>query len=465
MIWGNDRPRGGPNRLLRFVTVTVTLAFPCSVAALIYLFAVDVPVEDQWSHALLVDRYLQGEMTVSDWVAPHREHRLLVPRLIWLPLARATHWNLRVEAGVGFLLALATFSILATWWLRWQVPRRGEIGIALISLTLFGWQQWENWLWGAQIQTFGCVLFMVVGLMLLTAPRLSPTRFAAAALAATLAIYSQAAGFVFLAVGGALLVVRSYLAARGGIATETRRGLFYPALWMLLSLLHGVVYRSGSLSSAAGLAPIDQAWSWLRYSLVFLGGPISSYGKSIHPYGPVGLGVVVGAAGLGLFGWALGRRGSGEDWLRRHLFLGGLGAIALGVALLTGLGRLAEGVGQAYSSRYTSYSLLFWLALLLLLLGSRSETNEAASGITRAATASRWVVATVAAALLLASFGSLPLYRRVHGFLAQESRGLGQVPRPPSGLNSSQELVDRGVVILKRHRLSTFSDRAMVRDG
>jgi len=114
-------------------------------------FAVNVPYIDEWNFAYLFRAVKLRQVTWNDFFALTYEHRLFFPRLVWTPLAFATHWNLRIETMVNLIPALILF--LALYQLAVSQAKRG--GGAMLNLAnfstglfLFSLSQYQTWLWG-----------------------------------------------------------------------------------------------------------------------------------------------------------------------------------------------------------------------------------------------------------------------------------------------------------------------------
>src|SRR6185295_10773946 len=95
--------------------------------------------------------------TLSDIWTLHNEHRLLFPQIIMLGLARLTSWDIRFELGTSVLLATAIFLLLSRQVLitaeKLQIPAL-RWAIPLIGVVVFSIGQYQNWLWGWQLQIF-----------------------------------------------------------------------------------------------------------------------------------------------------------------------------------------------------------------------------------------------------------------------------------------------------------------------
>jgi hypothetical protein len=102
-----------PRWLGRFLRALLILAPPLLIGILIFKNGVDYPVVDEWDGtAPLFEKMANGTLGIADFFAQHNEHRIFFPRLIFFVLGCLTHWNIRAELWVIWLLALiCLFSI------------------------------------------------------------------------------------------------------------------------------------------------------------------------------------------------------------------------------------------------------------------------------------------------------------------------------------------------------------------
>src|ERR1035438_4142148 len=158
-------------------------------------YAVVVPYLDQWELVPLLEKTYHGNLTFSDLWAQHNEHRLIFPQIIMLLLARLTRWNIHYELAVNIILALGIFTVFLH-----QVKITGrKLGLAglpgaipAVSLIVFSISQYQNWLWGWQLQMLLNLLAVVVGIVLLANDTFRWWKFAAAASLGIVATYSFA---------------------------------------------------------------------------------------------------------------------------------------------------------------------------------------------------------------------------------------------------------------------------------
>jgi hypothetical protein len=85
----------------------ILLALPAlSILLLISVYGVNVPFWDQWKGvAAVLEKMNAGTLGFRDFMAQHNEHRIFFPRLLTFLLALVTHWNVKAELFMSWLLA------------------------------------------------------------------------------------------------------------------------------------------------------------------------------------------------------------------------------------------------------------------------------------------------------------------------------------------------------------------------
>jgi hypothetical protein len=342
-------------------------------------YAVAVPFWDQWELVPLLDKTYHGSLTFSDLWAQHNEHRLLFPQIIMLALARLTHWDIRYELALNLLLALGIFAVfihqvritarkLGPGGLRWAVP--------VIALIVFSLAQYQNWLWGWQMQMFLNLLAVVGGIVLLAHETFQWRRFAFAALLGIVATYSFADGLLFWPLGFCLIFV---------VTAGTKRVKAALAGWTLISVLTLASYFY-HYQKPEGHPPLSLVFKmpleYAAFVLKYTGNLCAqNIGGSDTIDGTFAL--IFGLAALVAFGWTIGmllrQRMADARSLLPYL---GMSLYSLGSALMTGIGRIGFGSNQALYSRYGTMMVPFWVALvvfLFLLRGGDAQTADAAA--------------------------------------------------------------------------------------
>jgi hypothetical protein len=397
------RVTAGRDRLQRVAWVAA-LALPALVTLIsIIRLGVNVPFWDQWTMAPLLKKFHDGSLGFHDFWAQHNEHRPLFPRAIDLGLAQATNWDIRAELYLNFAVAAGGFLVFVAA-LRRTLDRTefmvASIVAAFIYFSLF---QWENWLWGWQLGWF-------------------LSGIAAAGAMWALAFVSDRPWRWSVALAGACGVLATYSLGNGL--------LVWPAGVVVLALLRKpmrVWIALGILTSASYLYRYHNP-PGLPSKMLFLHHPVQ-FGEFVLLYlgrmfAPgTGLGIAVGAALLASFGACMVhviRHRDDDGLVDRAAFWAGLGAYALGGALLTSVARLGFGLEQAPSSRYTTVAALFAVATMALVFVVLRSPEAFGRTISQTA---RWrSSALVAALLVLAVIGNTPAGLRA---LRQRSDALG----------------------------------------
>jgi hypothetical protein len=149
--------------------IVFLIALP-SILGLIYikLFGVNVVFWDQWEVIPLIEKLHTGSLNLNDLFSQHNEHRLFFPKIIMLILAYITHYNNIVEMCFSWVLSLATtLLILGMYLQRSGYSTNTLVKFIPIAWLLFNFRQWENILWGFQIQIYLCVLGFVASIHML----------------------------------------------------------------------------------------------------------------------------------------------------------------------------------------------------------------------------------------------------------------------------------------------------------
>jgi hypothetical protein len=322
------------------------------LVALLAKYAVNVPFWDQWELVTLFEKWHAGTVSFADFFAQHNEHRVLFPRLIMFGLAVATGWNTLYEVAMNVLLAAVTF------WFLWQIlrgtftsGRMRSIAAISVSLVVFSPLQFENWMWGWQIQWFLNVLGLVVAVWALNTWRAVPwAKFTLAAFAATIATYSLASGFFVWLVCLPLLWFNQDL-----------RRVWWA--WVLVAVAVIGSHYIGYVDPAyhpSKLIFLKEPINFIMYFLVYAGRPlIVDFLLSI----PIFIAYVT--VYLGALGYVYKKHKEQlTTTLLPWLCIGLYGLFAAGS---TAISRVGFGVEQAYSSRYSTLSSLLLVAGIVLL--------------------------------------------------------------------------------------------------
>jgi hypothetical protein len=353
-----QRPSRGA-RLAPFAVWGTWAVLFVALLAFVAHFARNVPFSDDWD----IMPWVSGERPVdASWLwAPYHEHRIPLPKLLWVALGRLTGCDVRAGMYLNcvILAGLSAAMICAARRLR----GRTAFPDALFPLALLHWGQHQNILWDFGTQFVCSTAFAISLLLVLLRVRGAPTPWQSA-------------------VAGLCLLGLPLCGANGLLLVPL------PALWLIASCL-----APGRIGSRAGrvVGPILAAGALLLAAACLLG----ESGVGSHPVSPSPTATVqtacqflvmcvgpVAEAGLPVSAFLLllllagcgiavaaGLRRTGDFWrgcgLLCYLFA------FLGLALAIGWGRAgAGGVTAAYGSRFVTLAapLLCWCYFAALML-------------------------------------------------------------------------------------------------
>ncbi|HUC89532.1 MAG TPA: hypothetical protein VMR45_01915 [Patescibacteria group bacterium] len=354
------------------------------LAILVAIFAVNVPVADQWELVGLFKKYHQGGLGFSDFFAQHNEHRLLFPRLLMLALAIFSHWNVTWEMAASLVLAAISFIFIYLMLSKTLDNKSIRWAAALVvSCIFFSPIQWENWLWGWQLQWYLNILGLVVAVWALSTWKASqPKRVLLAAAAATVATYSLGSGlFVWI------------------LCIPLFRFFRFHKKWLWLWVALGIAviganyigYHDPVNSPAKGVF-LSNPVGFVKYLLVYLSRPLALNMHQTIIIAPLYL---AGICAL-LFYFYRYKKNELYSNLLPWICFGVYGCFA---ALETAVARLALGVEQAYSSRYVALSQLLLIMFVVLAFKILEDTYHKKNDSARART--KYVLIIVLAIVML----------------------------------------------------------------
>jgi MFS family permease len=342
------------------------------ILILILHFGANMALQDQWEMVPLFQKAAHHNLGLSDLWHQHNEHRILFPLLAALASAYMTHWNTVAETLLGLAFATVTASLLFVM-LRKSLKQAsvGVVAAVLFSAWFFSPIQWENWLWGWQLEWFMCVaatitmIFLLIKALDVKNEKSSNILCMLAALSAIIANYSLADGILAWAVGLFILAV----------GKQTRKVVFaWVSLGAVANLLYYYHYKSvPTPSGSATTVFIHSPVAFAKFFLAFLGDPVGSVDTGMQTPYIIGSLLLLGLLPLLYI-----------TWQRRQnirIYLPWLSVILLAVlaGLSTAFGRLGYGITFALNSRYNAFSLLF----IIGFIGLAFTLIVSAKGISR----------------------------------------------------------------------------------
>ncbi len=312
-----------------------------------------LPHWDEWS---LFDHLATGGGWSLPWLwAQHNEHRILTTKVFFLLDAELFHGTQKFLLASIFLVQLLQATLLS-WSLRQLGGMQGALwrtGTGLIAYCVFCPTQYENLIWGFQLQfvvTSAMATLSIVGLLLYR--RESHVRFLViCVLAATVATWSLANGMLLwpLLIGVALLLRmwRSVFA------------VLVPFGMLNIGLYFFHYHRPSPQSVPVSLQSVVAS---TEYVAVYFGSTWVRHSSSA-------IALVAGAIGICAALIVIVRvLRSRRSELPFEFELSFLMLFVLATAAITSSGRLHLGLEQATASRYQTFALVFWCCLGIQLL-------------------------------------------------------------------------------------------------
>jgi hypothetical protein len=339
---------------------------------LIYLFwtvwycQVDLPFEDQWDFVPLLEKSHESNVAFADLTAQHNEHRLFFPRIIMLGLAHLGQWNIAYELAMNLLLGIAIFTALVLLILHSKKELKSDEliwMIPIISLITFSLSQWENWLWGWQIQIFLCVLSIVTGIILLSSSRFQWWKLAVSIGCGIVAVFSFANGFLYLLIGAAILLFNPSF-------TNKKEKWLSLSAWIAVSLGIAAAYFYNYQSppnTHSVLTALQNPGEYLGFVFKFIGSPMTAFNRNAFFLGIIAFIIYF------ILLWLLYKHKVSFKTVFPFL---ALSLYSIGSAFLTGLGRGGISSSAAMSSRYTSFSQFFWISLVFFVFILMAKSRE-----------------------------------------------------------------------------------------
>jgi len=316
---------------------------------------VNIPIWDDWEFVPLLSAFLEGKPWIGLLTDFHNEHRIILPRAIFLLLAVITRWNVVAEMYVNLFFVGALLVVL--WKLLKQTGGH-PILMLPISWLLFSLQQWENLLWGWQIAIAMMLSASAVSIFCLSKVLRNGTYAVSALLSGVFASLSFLGGLCIWPVGLLQLLIM-------------RAGRSICLMWVTGGALTIALYFTGyrkPLETPDPFTFLKHPVDFMKYILAYLGSALS--GNSLRQS------MVYGTLVILLFLIAiLIRRVRGKEWENAVPWIM-MGLVSLACGAMMGIGRLGYGISQAMESRYVSLSSLFLISTMILSVGAMGEVKK-----------------------------------------------------------------------------------------
>jgi len=331
---------------------------PVLLGLLIFRYGVDLIDWDQWQVAPLFVKASHGSLSIGDLFAQQAEYRQFFPNLIFVGLGWLTHWNIKYEMMVSFLLGcLIAFNVYRLGQVTIKGTRSRRLLLTLIAnLLIFSPAQFESWLLGEQIIYFIPVACLTTGLRLPYSRLKPPLQLMICILLATVSTFSSANGIVCWLVLAPVLFFASH---------SKRWKPWYFIVWVIGFILNISIYfhnfHKPSFTPSAA-AVLYHPFRGLFFFCAFLGAPLATSNRLILLSAGIGAVLSVVFILCCLYLWT-----SNRELGRRLLCWLVLGAYSFISAVVVTIGRLGNGPNQALASRYVTFSVYLVVSLSYLV--------------------------------------------------------------------------------------------------
>ena len=350
-------------KLLNFIPALAISLIVLSAGIILYFilrYGVDVPYMDQWEYVSFFDHLSKGTLSFQELFKLQGEYRQLFPNIIYVSLGWLTNWNVRYEMIVIYLLAclvsyniyrLATYTLIGERWQKWIV-------LFLANLFIFSPWQYENWLFGVQIEYFMPIACITTALVVIFSHFKGNTKLILCILLSFISTYSSVNGFLSWLV---LFPVFYF----SGTDREFFKKKIVIYAWVLGTVIALAFYFIGykkpndfPSTSVALSHPLDG----LRYILGILGNPM----RIVHSLKHI---IVVGGVLLVLFMTLvlyIIRHFKDKQLIQISIVWVMLGFFSIATAAMIMVGRLGFGVYQSLSSRYITFTMYLAIGIIFL---------------------------------------------------------------------------------------------------
>ena len=93
-----------------YTIITIISFYPVYfLITIVNKYAVNIPFWDMWNWIYLIEKYYSGELNIFDFLIQHNEHRLFVPKLIFLPIALIGKWQTHHFSYISIFFSICIF--------------------------------------------------------------------------------------------------------------------------------------------------------------------------------------------------------------------------------------------------------------------------------------------------------------------------------------------------------------------
>ena len=343
-----------------YFTFLLCALSPVLVLGLIYFYTVDIPIGDDWDIIYLFDKLINKNLNFYDLWRQHNEHRIFVPKLLFILSGMLWGFNTKNIMHLSFLIALCTFCLFLLHRMKNKAyfePNYRWLWI-VSSFFIFSPIQYANWTWSFQISWFLNIFAVSLGAYIFSNNELNLRTLFLLFLSGLTASFSMANGLLFWIIIFFMMII---------VNKKIKNKIKYNFIifWLLLSI--GVMIAYWVDFQKPGHHPdlfyfLEKPLTALKFFFIYLGAPFSFY-KSIFTS------IIFGVVGFVVFTYFFFNytfRCNFDDFKKSSFFLI-IGLYCILSAVITSIGRSGFGVDMAFHSRFSTVSMLLVLVNLIFV--------------------------------------------------------------------------------------------------
>ena len=329
-----------------------------------------IPYWDDWQG--YINFYQQAKVGNFDWWSQYGEHRLVLSRaLSWIDLhyLNGSRWPIMVVYSVLiFIIWCILYKIFSKLLAEYVAQNRTRKAILFLPVTLFifSFVQYENFLFAMNVGFYFSLLLPLLGLLLHN----KASEFVERNKFFYLTLLSGYICFMLAPLALANGLMSPYLGAVSIYLFLKSKKYFF--VYLLSGILISILYLKDFTRVEAHASPIDSLthhfFTVCKFTLSLLGSPITKFtGSTMLGSFFATLSILVLVKHLVL---VFKERNISSSKNRLCLVIMLMCCYLLASAFVTALGRINFGIEQAYASRYTSWGLLFFSLIWIISVGS-----------------------------------------------------------------------------------------------
>ena len=340
-----------------FLTVITIVAFAFSIFIVVDTirtvtsFWSPLPWFDEWATTNLIGAWQNGDITA--WQAlfsQHNEHRILVPRLVFLADDLVFGGQGRMTMGIIFIVQFLHAGLFAIILGHSRPAHAGRWAIGAVVLAMmFSLHQAENFSSGFQLQFIAVFAGATLCLILFSLAALRERQgrpnvglTSATFLAVVVTTFTMANGLI----SAYIILLLAFL-----IRLSIKTIMLYLTFFLFLTFIYFYRYQT--------VAHHSRPTEILYHPLEFFS-YVATYLGNVVSISSLNAAILLGIAGIVATGCATLRVVRSEQLRPGPIAMLGVMLFIGSTAVVTASGRLNFGVSQALSSRYVTGSVVFW---------------------------------------------------------------------------------------------------------